>query len=150
MMPLRTGTLRLLLMLAAVVLFMSCQGGRLFDVTIKPDQRIPIDDAGVHDGTADAGSVTLAYSYQVTSASDGSGRDLDVSGHIGKVQYKADSIIVYLHFLDAGGAVIHSKPVYNSGFKSHRGGSFKETIPIPDGAASLGFTSNVRESRGHR
>jgi hypothetical protein len=137
-------------MLAAAAFLMSCQGGRLFNVTIEPDQRISIEDAGVHDGTADAGSVTLAYSYQVTAASGGSGRDLDVSGHIGKVQYRADSIMVYLHFLDAGGSVIQSKPVYNSGFKSHRGGSFKATIPIPDGAAAIGFTSNVRESRGHR
>lgn len=119
-------------------------------MTITPDQRIPIKSAGVHDGTADAGSVSLAYRYQVASASGGAGSDLDVSGSIGKVQYRADSITVYLHFLDADGSVIHSKPVYSSGFKGRRGGSFEEKIPIPEGAAALGFTSNVRESRGHR
>ena len=154
MMNLRTaheglGIVALVALLAAGMI--GCQSFRLPARPHAPVDGIALQPGEPSQGTVDTGDLVLSYAFAVTFTP---ARQLHLSGRVVSVLARADSMTVYLNFLDSSGNVMDSTVLYASGFKPptyiRRPGSFDTTLTLPPGAAAIAFGSAVQTSRGHR
>jgi hypothetical protein len=131
----------------------ACQtAGTVFSAApIAPENRIPLQPDGPHQGNADTGELVVAYSYRLGPDSS---REIDVKGGIRTAKYRGDAVSIYLNFLDNAGNVLDKKILYASGYRRdvyfRRPSTFSTTLPLPPGTAAIAFSSFVKPSAGRR
>ncbi len=111
------------------------------------DNKILFDNQNKKEGIFTSGGLTVDYSYQL------SGGNIDLKGQV-SFSNRADSLNVYLLFVDSVGTVLVQKKIYSSGYRdSSRRMSdrtFQQRFIVPTKAKGVSFTYTSQPYRGQR
>ena len=125
----------------------SCAGPG--QMTVAPERRIPLIEDTPQKGSWESNDVALQYQY------------VDQAGVIqltvtGSAKRGYDQLMVWVEFVDAGGKILKTESIYNSGFrtgssggKPHKG-RIEKTFDMPPGTTYIAFQSSLQPRRGRR
>ena len=136
---------RAVLTAAAVMLVLAaCAGG----VQVIPTgEQIPILGSGTHPGQWQSMDAEVRYRYTVDSQSPDR---IQVSGTISPRSRLAE-LKLTMAFLDGEGKVLESRLLYSSGYRQEQiGGTFEQTLDLPQDAEAFTFRSQSQAFRGYR
>ena len=121
------------------LLLIACQGIQV----IEPEERISLLDGGPHNGTWESSDVILKFQYVNEPGLITMNIDGDAKG-------KYDQLTVWVFFLDAGGKVLQTRTVFNTGYLAQtpserpRKGTTEIAFEVPLETRNLSFRSNVK------
>ena len=111
------------------------------------DNQILFGNEDQRKGVFTQGGLTVDYSYRL------SGGNIDLEGQV-SFSGRADSLSVYLLFVDGVGTVLVQKIIYSSGYRdSNRRMSdrtFQHTFIVPTKAKGVSFSYTSQPYRGQR
>ena len=150
--PIRSGVCLATATVLAVGLGACQTAGTVFSAApIAPENRIPLQPKGSHQGEADTGEIVVAYAYQLGPESN---QEIHVKGGVRSTKFRGDAVNIYLNFLDNAGNVLDKEILYASGYRRdvyvRRPSTFDATLSLPPGTAAIAFSSYVKPSAGRR
>jgi hypothetical protein len=111
------------------------------------DNQVLFGDQDHKQGVFTQGGLTVDYSYRL------SGGNMNLEGQV-SFSDRADSLNVYLLFVDGAGTVLVQKIIYSSGYRdSSRQMSdrtFQHTFIVPTKAKGISFSYTAQPYRGQR
>lgn len=125
-----------LIYIVFAVVFLVLSGCSVAGRQVPEDKRLPLANGQTFQGSFTEGVLGVDYSYTVA------GDTLKIAGDV-YGRKSINSLKVQLVFIDQAGAVMESKMVYYSGYRSYYRGkinrNFSREYKIPAGAKDLSF-----------
>ena len=134
-----------ILSILLVVFQYSCAGPG--QMTVAPEQRIPLFKDTPEEGSWESSDVALKYQYVKQTGVI----QLSVTG---KAKRGFDQLNVWVLFLDAEGKVLETKSIYNSGFRTadkatkREKGTIEKTFEMPLETTHIAFQSSLKPRVG--
>lgn len=111
------------------------------------DNQVLFGNEDTKQGIFTQDGLTVDYRYRLK------GGNIDLDGQV-SFSGRADSLNVYLLFVDAAGTVLVQKIIYSSGYRdsgrSMSDRTFQKTFIVPTRAKGISFSYSVQPYRGHR
>jgi len=115
--------------------------------TVPADERVLFSGQETGQWIFHQGGSTIDYSRNLADS------EIHLSGKV-SYDHSADSLNVYLWFLDASGEVLQQKIVYSSGYRNstyrENRRHFQKTLTVPPEAVGISFSFSSQLRRGHK
>jgi len=148
--PISANLYRRFLLTGLMVCLVACQsGGIVGKQVVEPENRIPLQDGGPHDGTIETFEMIFRYSYQTDDSK--APQAMHIRGGITRFKFPSEYVRIHLDFLNNEGLIVDRKLIYSASFKQRwvRNTQFDTQVPIPSEAVAIAFATRAqpRESK---
>jgi hypothetical protein len=130
-----------------IAMALALAGCALVGQVTQVDNQVLLGDQDQKQGIFTRGGLTVDYSYSL------SGGNMNLEGQV-SFSDRANSLNVYLLFVDGAGTVLVQKIIYSSGYRdSSRQMSdrtFQHTFIVPTKAKGISFSYTAQPYRGQR